>query len=452
MAVTVKKAFVLLEMMNAMLLVATEAKSRGYHVIALNHDPLKDSGPFKVPTGLVDELIAVPSWSDRDALRRLVREIAGRYQVGGTFAMFEGALAAEAALRELAGLPTTGVKNTLRVLDKGQVRRKLYGEGLSALASASLAEALEWESWQFRGPAVLKPANGTGSALCFTVSSMRELRTAAAKVAAADVINPLMKEYILAHGGFVLEEKASGELMSVESVVCRGAYHLIGLMGRYVLAADPVVEQGLFFPYHHPRLPEIAATAQALHRSLEIHHGATHLEVMVASDGSVELIDFNARFAGFASIVAFGEVFTMPFETVLADVACGIEPDLSFLHRGTRFSAEMVVLPPPGTGELREIVFPPGAIAARAMKNIGQRLTGRADQLDAVGMFIITGDTASQAHAKALAARRATLVNGEPLGGNPNNVIEFSEFIGKDLARPSWNPGAVTDRAKGVQQ
>jgi hypothetical protein len=158
---------------------------------------------------------------------------------------------------------------------------------------------------------------------------------------------------------------------------------------------------------------------------------------MVPEEGPVELIDFNPRFAGFASLVSFREVFGMPFEAVLTDVACGREPDLSFVRGHTRFAAEMVILPPPGVTELREVVFPPGAIAARLTKAPGQPLTGRADQLDAVGMFIVTGDTASEAHTKALAARRRTVVNGEPLGDNPNNLVTFSPLIGRDLDRVS---------------
>lgn len=426
-----KKTFVLLEMMNAMLLVAQEAKARGYKVIALNHDPLKDSGPFAVPQGLVDELIYVESWANNGKLGALIKEIAQQYDVVGTYSAFEATLAYEATLRELAGLPTTGVENILRVLDKAQVRQKLYTEGLSALRSAPLSEALKWEHWPFEGSAVLKPANGTGSALCFVVSSMAELRAAAAKAQAADVVNPLMKDYILTHGEFVLEEKAKGELLSVESMVCRGDVHFVGLTGRYVLAKDPVVEQGLFFPYHHPRLAEIVVKSEALHKSLEIFHGPTHVEMMVAEDGSIELIDFNARFAGFASAVSFGEAFGMRFEIVLTDVACGIEPNLDFVHGDTKFAAEMVVLPPPDVTELHEVIFPQDSIVPRLMKTVGQQLTGRADQLDAVGMFIITGGTASEAHCNALAARRHTVVNGKPLGDNPNNVVAFSEFIGK---------------------
>lgn len=431
-------AFVLLEMMNAMLLVAQEAKARGYAVIALNHDPLRDSGPFAVPDGLVDELIPVASWADRDALRATLADLVGRYTVVGTHGVFEAVLPAEAALREAVGLPTTGVTNTLRVLDKCRVRRKLHSEGLSALRSASLSEALAWPHWPFDGPAIVKPANGTGSALCIPVSSMPQLQVAAAKAAAAEVVNPLMKQYILAHGEFVVEEMATGELLSVESMVCRGEVHVIGLTGRYVLASDPVVEQGLFFPYHHPLLPQILDKTVQLHRSLGIHHGPTHVEVMVAEDGSVELIDFNARFSGFASAVSMSEAFGLRFERVLVDVACGEPPDLGFLDGDTRFAAEMVVLPPPGEQVLREVTFTADAIAPRLMKPVGQRLSGRADQLDAVAMFIIAGDTASQTHHRALDARRETVVNGRPLGDNPNNLLAFAKHIGRDLPVMSY--------------
>lgn len=435
---TAPKTFVLFEMMNAMLLVAQEAKARGHRVVALNHDPLRASGPFTVPPGVVDEVVPVASWADTTAVEEQLDGLARGHEIAGTYAVFEGALVAEASLRARAGLPTTAPSAVRRVLDKGRVRAKLYEEGLTALRSVPLEQALRWERWEFGGPAVLKPANGTGSALCFTVGDLPELHRAAGRTRAADVVNPLMKEYILAHGGFVLEERAEGELLSVESLVHRGQVHSVGLTGRYVLASDPVVEQGLFFPYQHPRAAGITAVAEALHKSLEIEHGATHLEVMVAGDGTVELIDFNARFAGFASAVSFGEVFGVPFGRVLTDVACGIAPDMGFLDGGgTRCAAEMVVLPPPGTTVLEEVSFPPDTVVPRPMKEPGQRLTGRADQLDAVGMFIVVDENAAATHERALRARRRTVVNGRELGDNPNNAVIHPPYVHVDRSTPA---------------
>ncbi|GAA4684292.1 hypothetical protein GCM10023347_44180 [Streptomyces chumphonensis] len=423
-----KQAFVLLELMNHMLLIAREAKRRGFHVIALNHGPLQDQGPFAVPDGVVDEVVPVASWSDAEHVGKLVEAVRTAHDVVGTYAAFEPTLRFEAELRAGAGLPTSGPDAVDRALDKAHVRRELYAGGLSTLRSVSLTEALAWESWEFERPAVLKPANGTGSALCFMVGSMEELRAAADQASAGAVVNPMMKDYILAHGEFVLEERAEGELLSVESLVDRGEVHVVGLTGRYVSALDPVVEQGLVFPYPHPRRAEIEAVTKEFHAALGIVHGPTHLEVMVPDEGPVELIDFNVRTAGLAMVVCMGNAFGIDYARPLTDLACGTAPDLSFLGNPLRASADLLLLPPPEATEMREIVFPEGTEYGRHMKAIGQPLSGRADQLDVVGMVIVTADTVAELHDAALAVRRNTLFDGRPLGDNPNNQLLFPRF------------------------
>ncbi|GAA2878950.1 hypothetical protein Acy02nite_77170 [Actinoplanes cyaneus] len=424
------KTFVIFELMNQMVLVARAAKARGLRLVVLNQDPLRDSGDFAVPDGLVDELITVRSWTDADAVTALVDDVLRHHEVAGTYAGFEPTLPFEAALREKAGLPHNTVADTVFALDKGLVRAKLYAESLSALRSTSLREALTWAHWRFDRPAILKPANGTGSALCFAVSDLDQLREAAAAVAAHTVINPLMREYIAAHGGFVLEERADGELLSVESLADRGTVHHIGLTGRYVLAANPVVEQGLFFPYEHPRRADIIVAAQRFHRSLNIVHGPTHLEVMVPARGPVELIDFNLRFAGLGANVLINTAYGKRFEELLVDVGCGVRPDVAALGQPHRFAADMLVMPPPGVLELTGFTFPPQAETRRLMKRIGQRLTGRSDQLDAVAMFTVSGDTAPDTHATAEWARNRALVNGEPVADHPALRVVFGARAG----------------------
>ncbi|MGW2480140.1 ATP-grasp domain-containing protein [Streptomyces sp. NPDC001571] len=421
------QAFVLLELLNHMVLVAREAKRRGFRVIALNHGPLQAAGPFAVPDGLVDEVIPVASWTD-GTVRPLLDDVLGRFSVAGTYAAFEGALRHEAELRERAGLPTTGAARVARALDKFWVRRTLYAAGLTGLRSETLDEALTWDHWNFDRPAVLKPANGTGSALCFTVGSLDELRAAADRVAAASVVNTLMKDFILAHGAFVLEERAEGELLSVESLVDQGEVRVVGLTGRYLSALDPVVEQGVVFPYHHPRHDEIVARAVELHRALGITHGPTHLEVMVPDEGPIELIDFNLRTAGVGMAVCIGNAFAVDYAVPLTDLACGRAPDLSFLTRAPRYSADMLLLPPPGAAEMKRLDFPAGTEYGRLTKAVGEPLSGRADQLDVVGMVVVTADSAPELHHKALAARRDTLFDGRPLGDNPNNQLISPRF------------------------
>ena len=424
-----KKAFVLLESMNHMSLILKEASARGFQIVVLNHKPMKDSGPYGVPRELVDELIHIESWEDQTQVGQIIQDVHQRYQVVGTYAGLEGTLPHEAALRELAGLPNNQADNVRFVLDKGAVRQKLYAEGLSELKSVLLSEARHWEQWQFKGAAILKPVNGTGSALCFTVASLDDLREATKKIEEAAVIDPLMKRYILSRGEFVLEERAEGELLSMESLVYRGTIHPIGLSSRYVLAQDPVVEMGSTFPYNHPRLAEITAKARAIHESLNIFHGPTHLEFMVSKEGPIELIDFNIRFAGIESLICFNQAFNLPFQACLTDLACDIEPDLSFLQRPSEFAAEVLLLPPPGTTELQELVFPPEAVFERLTKELGQKLSGKSDQLDHIGSFVIKADTNAELYRKALDARRRVICNGKALGDNINNQVVFPEFL-----------------------
>jgi hypothetical protein len=430
----VTPTFVLFEMQGFQVRVAEEAKRRGYHTVVLNHDPLRTSGASAVAPDVVDEYVHVESWSAVDTVRALVRDVARRHEVVGVHSAFEPTQRYAIELRVYFGLPHNTVADTLRALDKIQVRRRLYEAGLTQLRSAPLADALTWDTWRFAGPAVLKPANGTASVLCHVVDSLDGLRAAAAEVAAARIPNALMHDYVTAHGGFVLEEQARGELLSVESLVSGGRLRHVGLTGRYLLAADPVVEQGLFLPYAHPREAEIRAVCAGFHECLHITEGATHLEVMVPEEGPIELIDFNLRFAGLGSIVLASEVYELPFARFLTDLALGEEPALPALAADHPYAVDVAVMPPPGVTELRDLTIAPDTLAHRVTKKIGGSLSGRNAQIDTVAWFVVTGATAAEAHCNALAARAATVLNGEPLGDAP--ALIHPRHVEADVAVP----------------
>lgn len=427
------ESFVLFEMLNPMLLVAQEAKRRGMRIVVLNRTPLQHLGPFAVPDGFVDELIDVESWSDVAAVEKLVLDVHERHDVVGTYAGFEPALPYDAQLRELVGLPNSGAANLRTVLDKSSVRDRLREAGLTRLASTTLKEALDWTEWQFPGRAVLKPANGTGSAFCFVVGSLDELRAAAQEIGRVEIANPLMRDYVAGSGEFVLETEARGELLSVESLVCRGEVHPAGLMGRYVLAKDPVVEMGFQFPYRHPRMREVFALAKEFHRVMGIQNGATQIEVMVPDEGPIELIDFNPRLGGTGKMVVFGQAYGVEYQRYLVDLGCGLTPDLDFPEQPVRYVGEHLLLPQPGVTRFDSIDFAEGTFCHRLSRLPGAELSGRADQLDCVGMFLITGGSPSELQELGLAARRDTRVNGVPLGDNENNVLAASPYIGVDL-------------------
>jgi biotin carboxylase len=412
-------AFVLFEMQGQQVLVAQQARERGFRTIVLNHDPLRTSGAFAVPDGLIDEYIQVASWSDPAAVHSLVSDIEARHDIAGVHASFEMTQPYAAQLRARLGLPHNSVEDTLRVLDKARVRRRLRADGLSRLGHATLSEALAWDRWPFSGKAVLKPAHGTASLLCFIVGSIDELRAAATVARSTVIPNALLHTYVTSLGEFVLEELASGELLSVESLLSRGRLLPVGLTGRYMLAADPVVEQGLLFPYEHPREADILDACARFHQSLGITDGATHLEVMVPDTGPVELIDFNPRFAGLGAIALVSEAYGVPFAGYLADLACGLEPRLGPLAQPRRYAIDMAVMPPPGVTEFSDLTFAPGTKTHRLTKQPGDRLSGGNAQIDSIAWFSVSGASIAEAHRAALAARAATIFNGVPVGDNP---------------------------------
>jgi biotin carboxylase len=409
--------FVLFEMQGQQVLVAEEAKRRGLRTVALNHDALRTTGPFAVRDGVIDEYVHVESWSAEDDVRRLVREATRGREIAGVHAAFEPTQRYAIGLRERAGLPHNTVEDTLHALDKAWVRRRMHEDGLTRLRHTTLREAMTWDTWRFDGPAVLKPGHGTASVLCFVVASLEELHRAAEVARRATIPNALMHDYVTAHGEFVLEELARGELLSVESLVRGGRIRHVGLTGRYVLAADPVVEQGLFFPYAHPRAAEIVEVCARFHESLNVVEGATHVEVMVPDTGPIELIDFNLRFAGIGAIALASDAFDVPFGRWLTDLACGDDPGP--LPPVRRHAVDVAVMPPAGVTEFRDIAFAPGTTRHRVNKKVGGTLSGGNAQIDTVAWFAVTGESAADAHRAALAARAATILNGAPLGDEP---------------------------------
>jgi len=415
--------FVLFEMQGFQVRIAEEAKRRGYTTVVLNHDPLRTTGASAVAPGVVDEYRHVESWSDVPAVRALVEEIAATYDVAGVHSAFEPTQRYAIELRTRFGLPHNTIADTLRALDKVRVRQRLYDKGLSRLRGVPLTEALTWDAWPFAGPAVVKPANGTASLLAHVVTSMDELRTVATAVRSARIPNALMHDYVTAHGEFVVEEQATGELLSVESLVSGGEIQHVGLTGRYLLAADPVVEQGLFFPYPHPRAADIRAANAAFHECLGIVEGATHVEVMVPADGPIELIDFNLRFAGLGSIALATEVYELPFARFLTDLACGERPALPPLPSSHRYAVDVAAMPPAGVTEFHDLTFAPDTSAQRITKQTGGPLSGHNAQIDTVAWFVVTGATSAEAHHNALAARAATIFNGSPLGDDPPLIV-----------------------------
>ena len=422
---TGRPLFLVFEPTNHIFQVIEAADRLGHDVVAFHTLPFPAAGPYAVARSSIAASHLFDSWSDVDACLAKVLAASDGSTVAGTYAGQEVTLQLEALVQERFGLPGKGSATVRELLNKVNVRRRLTDAGLTKLRFFEQVEALALESWPVGDRALyFKPVYGAASAFVKRCADLAQVRAAVADWAAADkAAIPVLGEHLCTGGAeFFLEEEAVGELLSVEGYVHRERYHQIGLSSRAVLARDNAVEMGSTYPYDHPRHDEIVDTVSRIHDALGITHGATHTELIVPADGAIELVELNLRFGGGDALTAMNLAHDVRLEDDLVALATGGTPALPLRRR--RFTCLHELLPPHGTTRLDSIELPePDLPFVKIVKAPGSELVSTDRQIDQIAAFIVSGDSYDEAFQRALDVRRRTLVNGAPLGDDPNNVV-----------------------------
>jgi biotin carboxylase len=172
-------------------------------------------------------------------------------------------------------------------------RAGIPGPSYWTLCEGATAEQVEALASEITYPAVLKPAQGSGSRGILRVSTPEEFR-------ALD----------LAHGapsGYVIEEYLYADAplaqwyasyFSVETVVSEGRPNNVAITGRFPLA-DPFRETGNFIPgilapeLQGPVLELVSGAVEAL----SIRDAVVHTEIKLTADGP-KIIEVNGRLGG----------------------------------------------------------------------------------------------------------------------------------------------------------
>ena len=423
---TGRPLFLVFEPTNHMYQVIEAAAHRGFDVVVLHTLPILTGGPYGSCSSGIALAHALPSWDDVDAWFAAVLEVCGDRTVAGTYAAQEIALELEARVQEHFGLPGKGAAVVRELLNKVTVRRRLARAGLTRLRVFEESDVDGLRDWPVGDRALFfKPVHGAGSAFVKRCRNLEDVRAAIAEWKAADKISlPVLGPYLESDGGaFFLDEEAVGELLSVEGYVHDGGFHAIGLCSRTVLERDVAVEMGATFPYLHPRHDEIVSTVARLHDVLGIAHGPTHTEVIVPAHGEIELVEMNLRFSGADVLAAMNAAYGTAFEDQLVALAVGEAPELPPRHR--RFACLQYLLAPAGLTRLESFELP-GDVELPFVKIIrpaGSDLASTDRQIDWIAGFVACGASHDEAIERANDVRRRTLVNGAPLGDDPNNVV-----------------------------
>jgi len=421
---TGRPLFLVLEPTNHIYWVIEAADRAGYDVVVFHTLPILGAGPYATGRPCIALSHLMPSWDDVDAWFDAVLEVCAGRQVVGTYAAQEIALVLEARVQEHYGLPGKGSAKVHELLDKVTVRRRLAQAGLTRLRVFEEGEVDGLRSWPVGERALFfKPVHGAGSAFVKRCRTLEDVRAAIVEWKAADKGSlPVLGPYLESEGGsFFLDEEAPGELLSLEGYVHDGAYHAWGLSSRSVLLRDIAVEMGSTYPYQHPRYAEIVDLVARMHDALGITYGPTHAELIVPADGDIELVEMNMRFIGGDAIASMNAACDARMEDDLVALATGQRPPP---HEPHRFAGAYYLLAPSGLRRIESFELPDVDMPfVKIVRPAGSELASTDRQIDWIGSYVVSGPTFEEAVRRAIDVRRRTVVNGTPLGDDPNNVV-----------------------------
>ena len=203
-------------------------------------------------------------------------------------------------IAERLGLPFLNVRTTRLLRDKYSVRAHLAACGIRqprfALATSNLE--LQGVIEQLGFPVLVKPSDGYGSQNIVTFHSQNDLNP---------LINPL-SDYLPSHVDYglgvsandrlVVEEFIQGTVIGCETLTVNGKHHFLGISEKLMFPAPSFVIRGSCFPSN--RFDEAAIKSYLIQilDALNFDFGATHVEMVVDTDGTPYLIEVNPRLVG----------------------------------------------------------------------------------------------------------------------------------------------------------
>jgi len=258
------------------------ARELGYYTLAIDKDP--NAVGFKYAdeyesVDIVDQLACL-----RSARSQGVEGV-------HTAATDYGVLSAAYIAREM-GLPGIDYEVAKIVKNKFMVRHILHAHGIDDMSQfyeIDDVERLSKIADSIRLPVMVKPCDGSGSTAASRVDDIRNLKSACVEAMAASLT-----------GKAVIEDFIEGKEYGVESFVCNGEVHVLGVLGKSMTKPPCYTELGHWLPSDLGTAMEekVKDTARRAICALGIQSGAVNMDVIVTKDGGVSIVDVGARMGG----------------------------------------------------------------------------------------------------------------------------------------------------------
>jgi len=415
-----EKAIVFLEIVGCSFQIADHFRQKGYQPVVLTLNPSGSSferPPYDQFLGAVSAYYPCRSWLDPVTLLEDFGAIEQAYDVCGIFSRLELCFEAEQVLRAYIGQSSYTAEQVKGWLDKFRLRATLERNRLSALKTVSGGVPGRQLTWPHDEPFYFKPRRGADSVAVTRCRSMVDLQDAYAhwmswlETGDGDFVN---ETYVGSNASYYLEQAALGDHVSLEALVYDGHLHVLGLTKRHQYSKDTAIGLGFQFPYQHPRQDKIADTAFQILQTIGFCHGVVHIEFIVPSSGTIELIDFNPRLVGSDVLRAMNFAYGCRIEDCLLDLVLD-RPLSQPILTVTRYCDMRAFFPPEDVDQIIALEFP----QEDGMLEYGQRLAcgsrlkrGQRFVKDIAGQFLVAGDTPEKAAQIAEAVQGGIRING----------------------------------------
>lgn len=215
----------------------------------------------------------------------------------------------------LAGNPMSCIE---KATNKHLMRECFAACGDPSPKSVCVESAEELKKGELRYPLIVKPVDRSGSRGVFRIESPEGLSEA---IEAAKAVGFEKKA--------VVEEFARGQEYSVECISWEGEHEFLALTRKYTTGAPNFIETGHLEPADvtDETLSRIRAVVFHALTSLGIRCGASHSEIKIDADGTINIIEIGPRMGGDLIGSSLVELSTgYDFVNAVIDVALGIRP------------------------------------------------------------------------------------------------------------------------------
>lgn len=367
----------------------------GLGIIAVDYNP-------EAPGMKYADVPVVASTKDVIAVVSALRDLHETLSITGVFTCGADVEITVATVAEALRLPGIPVEVARRCNDKLFMHQYLDSRGFSGKAKYRLAGTLEEvvASGDFVGyPCVIKPLDNCASRGVQRVQAREEMEAA----------YRLAVTFNGERGGEVLvEECLEGTKHTIEMMAWNNEWHLLSIIDTHYISPRWPCEIGLNTTVKPKEMQEkMFRFAEEVARMIGVDFGAHKVDINLAQDGSIKLIELTARLSGgfhcqYASPLAFG---SNDIRAALK-LSIGLPLDLEDIrHKFEKGAAVRAVFPKPGI-----IVAISGVEEARkalgvdqvfVWKDIGDSVGPYHNSADRPAFVIAGGDTTEEAVANA---------------------------------------------------